>query len=232
MNYVKVLRKIAFSCNIKFKTTKNPTNDKEDLAMALSDEKGNTIMRLWLLLHRAADLLSSCEDSIYREFGLSAEQWRLLAHVKYYGHPLMPSELAVTMTRSSNSVSMLVDRMVKAGLVKRTRDRKDRRIVRVSLTNKGESAVEPATPEGWKLIQTVLSPLSSEEKQVLANLLETVKCEAAAYLHPETDRSEIVRSSGTNAADLYRRNLKNLYPANPKTDIQAKEQRTPCPQVG
>jgi MarR family 2-MHQ and catechol resistance regulon transcriptional repressor len=199
--------------------------------MALSNESGNTIMRLWLLLHRANDVLSLCEDSIVREYGLTVEQWRLLAHLKYYGHPLKPSELAVTLDRSSNSVSMLVDRMVKAGLVKRTRDRKDRRMVHVWLTSKGEKAVEPATPEGWKLIQRILSPLSSEDKQVLADLLETVKCEASACLRPEMDKAEIISTSGTKAPDLYERNLKNLYRSAPKPNVKVNREQRPCAEA-
>jgi DNA-binding MarR family transcriptional regulator len=199
--------------------------------MALSNEDGNTIMRLWLLLHRANDVLSLCEDSIYREYGLTAEQWRVLARLKYYGRPLNPTELALAMERSSNSVSMLVDRMVKAGLVKRTRDRKDRRVVWVSMTSKGENAVEPAIPEGWKLIQKVLSPLSSADRRALADMLETVKCEAFACLHPETDRSEIARRSSTNAPDIYTRMSRHLHRSGPSAqpDTGVTEQQRLCP---
>jgi DNA-binding MarR family transcriptional regulator len=200
--------------------------------MVLSTQAGNTIMRLWLLLHRANDALCLCEDSMLHEYGLTLEQWRLLAHLQYYGHPLGPSELATSLERSSNSVSMLVDRMVKAGLVKRTRDRKDRRVVHVWLTSKGENAVGPATPEIWKLIQDIFSPLSSEDKQVLADLLETVKCEARACLYPERDKDEIIRTSGTKDPKIYERNLKNLYRSAPKPDGHAKERQKPCPDVG
>jgi DNA-binding MarR family transcriptional regulator len=200
--------------------------------MVLSTEAGNTIMRLWLLVHRTNDALCLCEDSLVHEYGLTLEQWRLLAHLQYYGHPLGPSELATSLERSANSVSMLVDRMVKVGLVKRTRDRKDRRVVHVWLTSKGENAVGPATPEIWKFIQDIFSPLSSEDKQVLADLLETVKCEARACLYPEKDKDEIIRTSGTKDPKIYERNLKNLYRSTPKPDGHTKERQKPCPDVG
>jgi MarR family 2-MHQ and catechol resistance regulon transcriptional repressor len=200
--------------------------------MVLSTEAGNTIMRLWLLLHRTNDALCLCEDSMLHEYGLTLEQWRLLAHLQYYGRPLGPSELATSLERSSNSVSMLVDRMVKVGLVKRTRDRKDRRVVHVWLTRKGESIVGPATPQIWELIQEILSPLSSEDKRVLANLLETVKCEAHACLYPERDKDEIIKTSGTKDPKIYERNLKNLYRSSPKPNTHANEQQKPCPDVG
>jgi len=125
---------------------------------------------------------------------------------------------------------MLIDRMVKAGLVKRTRDRKDRRVVWVSLTSKGEKAVEPATPEGWKLIQKILSPLSPRDREVLAGMLEAVHTEAFACLHPEMDKSEIARNYGTDDPTIYERNLRNLYRSGPEPNPAVAGQQRPCSQ--
>ena len=70
---------------------------------------------------------------------------------------------------------MIVDRMVKAGLVRRTRDKGDRRVVRVSITSKGENALKPATLAGWEFIQEIMSPLSYEDKRTFVSLHEMVK---------------------------------------------------------
>jgi DNA-binding MarR family transcriptional regulator len=102
--------------------------------------------------------------------------------------------------------------MVKAGLVRRTRDRKDRRVVTVSFTNKGETAVEPSITAGWEFIHQVLSPLSHNDQRALASTLETVKCELVAYLNPEMDKAQILKSSLTNRPGLYKRMVKNLLP--------------------
>jgi len=115
--------------------------------------------------------------------------------------------------RSPNSVSMLIDRMVKAGLVKRTRDRKDRRAVNVTLTGKGEKALEPAAPADWEFIQRILLTLAEEDKRALSDTLETVKCEASAYLHPELGKAEIMKNSFTNQSGLYERMMKNVLPS-------------------
>jgi hypothetical protein len=102
--------------------------------------------------------------------------------------------------------------MVKAGLVRRTRDRKDRRVVTVSLTEKGKTAVEPAIPAGWEFIHEVLSPLSDNEQRDLASMLERVKCELVGCLDPEMDMAEITRKSYTNRPDLYKGMVKTLLP--------------------
>jgi DNA-binding MarR family transcriptional regulator len=159
--------------------------------MPVKFESENTVLRLWVLLHRVRDALVLCEDSIFGKYGLTMEQFGVLATVKASGGSLRPTDLALLLERSPNSVSMLIDRMVKASLVKRTRDRKDRREVRVSLTSKGENALKPATPVGWEFIQKIMSALSDKEKHDLASLLETVKCELLGYLNPEVDMAEI-----------------------------------------
>jgi len=108
---------------------------------------------------------------------------------------------------------MIVDRMVKAGLVRRTRDRKDRRAVFVSMTDKGRQAVEPAFPAGWEFIHRVVSPLSHDDQRSLADMLETVKGELVSYLNPEMDTGEITKRSLTEDPDLYKRVVKNLLPS-------------------
>jgi len=185
--------------------------------MVVNSESQNTILRLWLLLHRVRDVLVLCEDSIFREFGLTTEQFSVLAVVKSRGGSLRPTDLALILERSPNSISMLVDRMVKAGLVRRTRDRSDRRIVHVSLTTKGENALKPATPTGWEFIQKILSPIPDKDKHTLANLLETIKCELRGYITPDIDIVEIIKNSPTNQPGLYERMIKNIFPSPPET---------------
>jgi DNA-binding MarR family transcriptional regulator len=181
--------------------------------MGLDSKSGNTVLRLWLLLHRVRDGIVLCEDSIFGKYGLTTEQFSVLAAVKSRGGSLKPIELATILARSPNSVSMLVDRMVKAGLVRRMRDRKDRRGVNVSLTSKAEKALEPAAPAGWEFIQKILSPLSDKDKQALNSMLEVLKCEIDAYLNPEADMTKIIKHSYTKEPGLYERMVKNIFPS-------------------
>ena len=188
--------------------------------MARNSESNNTILRVWLLLHRVRDALALCEDAILSEYRITTEQFGVLAAVRSRGGSLRPTDLALILERSPNSVSMLVDRMVRAGLVKRTRDKKDRRVVNVSLTGKGVAAVEPATPAGWEFIQKILSALSDEERHALVGMLEKVKCECVAYLNPGMEMAEIVKRSVTNQPGMYERMIKNVFPSDYKSRRQ------------
>ena len=179
--------------------------------MVVNAEQENIVLRLWLLLRRVGDTLVRCQDSVFSEYGVTTEQWGVLTSIKARG-PLRPTDLAYLLERSPNSISMLVDRMVKAGLVRRTRDRKDRRVITVSLTSKAEKVVVPAAIAGWEFIHEVVSPLSDNDQRDLASMLERVKCELVGYLDPEMDMAEITRKSYTNRPDLYKRMVKNVLP--------------------
>jgi DNA-binding MarR family transcriptional regulator len=179
--------------------------------MAAKFEQENTVLRLWVLLPRVGDALNRCHDLVFAKYGITNEQWRVLAIIRSRG-PLRPIDIASLLERAPNSMSMLVDRMVKAGLVRRTRDRKDRRAVFVSLTNKGKEAVEPAVPAGWEFFNKVVSSLSHHEQRALVDMLETLKCEFSSCLNPELDKAEIARKSVTRDPHLYKRMLERLLP--------------------
>jgi DNA-binding MarR family transcriptional regulator len=194
--------------------------------MKTRSESANTVLRLWLLLHRVHDVVNLCEESILREYGLTPEQFGVLASIRSDGGSLRPVDLALMLERSPNSVSMLIDRMVKAGLVRRTRDRKDRRAVNVTLTNKGEKALEPAAPADWEFIQKVLLTLPDGDRHALTDTLEMVKCEAFAYLHPELDKANIIKNSFTNQPGLYERMIKSFVPSSSETQPQSGKKKS------
>jgi len=192
--------------------------------MSVKAEQERTVLRLWMLLPRVGDAFDLCHDLVFSKFGITTEQWRLLTCIQSRGS-LRPSDIAWMLERSPNSVSMLVDRMVKAGLVKRTRDRKDRRTVFVSMTDKGKEAVGPAVPAGWEFIHKVLSALSDDDQRALADMLETLKCEFQSYLNPETDRAEIIKKSLTKDPKLYERMSKSVLPVGYELRFNRGEER-------
>jgi DNA-binding MarR family transcriptional regulator len=102
--------------------------------------------------------------------------------IKHIEEPVKVTDVARWLDRSVNSVSMIIDRMVKAGLVRRRRDLPDRRAVRLTITSKAEEAYVPATIAGWELIQEILAPLSDKDILTLIRLLEVIRDKTYDYL--------------------------------------------------
>ena len=137
---------------------------------------------LVFMIHRTHDMLKSCEDEVFGEQGLTTERYAVLTTIKYLDEPVRITDVARWLTRSTNSISMIVDRMVKAGLLTRERDGDDRRTVRLVITSKAETLLKPATLAGQGFIQKILSQLSYEDRQALLGPLLTVQHEASEYL--------------------------------------------------
>jgi DNA-binding MarR family transcriptional regulator len=170
-------------------------------------------LRVWFLSHRTHELLRRCEDQVFGEYNLTTEQYTMLAIMKYLGERVRITDVARWSGRSANSASMIVDRMVKAGLVRRVRDRKDRRTVFVSITSKAENALAPATRAGLEFIKGILSALSDEEKRAFVNLHEVIKHKALEYLSPGADVEEMQRSEVTGQADLVKQLAEYISPS-------------------
>jgi len=178
--------------------------------MAVKLEAENLILATWLMIHRADALLKICEDKVFGEYKLNAERYAVLVTIQYFGGSAKPSEVARWLQRSPNSVSMMADRMVKAGLVRRVRDRKDRRTVWLTISDKGKEALKPATQAGWEFIQEILSPLSYKDRRTLISLLKMINYKTLEYLNPGADIEGMLRDEYKNHDSLMERLVEYL----------------------
>jgi DNA-binding MarR family transcriptional regulator len=167
----------------------------------------------------------NCEDQVFGEHKLTTERFGVLVLVKLADSPVRPTDLARWLGRSTNGVSMIVDRMVKAGLLRRVRDKSDRRAVHVSITSKGENALKPATVAGLKMIRKILSPLSYEDRHTFAKLLEMTKYQALQYLNPGIDIEEVGRNDIANYPDLANRLFQYISTSTSGAKPQGAEKR-------
>jgi DNA-binding MarR family transcriptional regulator len=175
----------------------------------------------WVLLRQAYNLVLRCEDRVFSEYGLTTEQHTVLMAIKNISGPVRITDIARWLDRSVNSVSMIIDRMVKAGLVRRTRDRKDRRTVFVTMTSKAEGAYVPATAVGWGLIQEILSPLSDEDKHTLIRLLETLRDKTYDYLGTGGVVEEVRVNETEGMAQFMEQAVKYKSPSPPEAKRQS-----------
>jgi len=162
----------------------------------------------WVLLRQVPNLVSRCEDLVFSKYELTTERHAVLMAMKHIDGPVRPTDVARWLDLSVNSVSMIIDRMVKAGLVRRTRDRKDRRTVFLTITSKAEKAYVLASVAGWELIQEILVPLSDKDKRALIKLLEALRDKTYDYLGSGEVAEEVKRSEMENMAKLVKQAAK------------------------
>jgi DNA-binding MarR family transcriptional regulator len=167
---------------------------KEKLKIMTNHELENLNVKLWRMMYQAYTRFKNGMDQILAEHGLTMEQYLVLVTIKYHDAPIRITDIARWLERSTNSITMIVDRMVKAGLLRRVRDRSDRRTVNVFLTSKAENALQPANPAAWEFMQQGMSPLSYKDKHTFASLFEMINHKLLEYLNPGADVEGMLKS--------------------------------------
>jgi len=119
---------------------------KEKLNTMVNSESENLTVTLWRMVYQIYTRFRNGMDQVLGDHGLTMEQYLVLVTIKYHDAPIRITDVARWLERSTNSITMIVARMVKAGLLRRVRDRSDRRTVNVFLPSKAENALEPANP--------------------------------------------------------------------------------------
>jgi DNA-binding MarR family transcriptional regulator len=103
------------------------------------------------------------------QFSLGVEQFHILRHIRR-GQDTV-SELAEARNISRPAISQAVDVLVQKGLITRTTDLSDRRHIRLALTDSGDELLDAIFDNTRQWMMEMLSPLSDEELQTLAQAL-------------------------------------------------------------
>jgi DNA-binding MarR family transcriptional regulator len=109
------------------------------------------------------------QDDLER-LDLTLPQFYVLATIGYAGG-LPFGEIGEKMMVTVSNLTGIVDRLEEKKLVARERDARDRRVVRVMLTDKGLKVYRNTIPVFEKSIAQFFSPLSKDQQKELAALL-------------------------------------------------------------
>jgi DNA-binding MarR family transcriptional regulator len=123
-------------------------------------------------LVRSAFLVNATYAESGREHGLTPQQGQLLCVLM--AQPYGMSELGAMLGLAKSSLTGLVDRTERNGLVRREPDQRDTRAVRVALTPRGGRLAEEFYAETCRRIEMLPAGLSAAERGTLADLLGRV----------------------------------------------------------
>ncbi len=112
-------------------------------------------------------------DDTLAEFELDQRAYWLIGQLRFFGPPYRRSagQLSDELHLSSGAMTNRLDRLEKAGLIRRLPDPNDRRGVLVEPTKAGHAAWEQCTGVQARREALVASALSDEEKATLNSLL-------------------------------------------------------------
>ena len=162
-------------------TTPNPTvaAAAQLCPSVVNDER---IVLTGLLLEAAARLSRTLSTELDRSCGIPLAWYEVLVRIiRSPEGRLTMSAVASQTVHTSGGTTRLVDRIEEAGYLERVSCPSDRRTTYVMLTPKGAAALEAATAEHLRHIDTLLtSRLSDDERSTLIDLLTRVNGGPAA----------------------------------------------------
>jgi DNA-binding MarR family transcriptional regulator len=133
-------------------------------------------------LDRLADLLSERRVAIFARHDLRRHEFDVLAALRRAGEPfqLTAGELSTQTHVTSGTMTSRLDRLTERGLVTRTADPVDGRLVRVALTAAGRRLVDAAFAALVAEERELLAPLPPHTQDDLAATLRELLARAAA----------------------------------------------------
>lgn len=124
--------------------------------------------QLMARLHRS---LRRNYDRQLKSFGLTPCQFEVLMTL-WSEDGIVLGELRRRVSRDGPTITGVVDRMEKKMLVKRTRDPRDRRVVKVHLTSKGENLKGDLERTKKLIMEKITRSLSLKDMNSLVSLME------------------------------------------------------------
>jgi DNA-binding MarR family transcriptional regulator len=110
----------------------------------------------------------------FEPFDITQQQFNILRILRGAGQPLSTLQIRQRMLDKMSDTSRIVDRLIKKGMVKKSVCREDRRLVDVSLTDKGKKLLQ--TMDGLNEdMDAIFKSLNSEEATQLNFLLDKIR---------------------------------------------------------
>ena len=127
---------------------------------------------LWILLNHTRHAIYRARELELSQYGITNEQARLLFAVNMLKEKAIPTEIAKHAFRETHTISSLVDRMAKKGLVKRVKDPNSKRIVRIVLTDEGQEVLHQAMRR--ESLHKIISGLSETQHEQFKSCLKVL----------------------------------------------------------
>ena len=134
-----------------------------------------------LNIYYTASMMKKRADSFFAEYGLTDVQFNLLSllHRETPSEPgeggLSQAQISDMMLVNRANITSLVDRMEKAGLVRRTAHSNDRRYNIIKLSAKGRRLYEKVEPLYMQKVRDVMASFNARELKELASALGKIR---------------------------------------------------------
>ncbi|MFE6621594.1 MarR family winged helix-turn-helix transcriptional regulator [Streptomyces sp. NPDC008086] len=151
----------------------DPVDAIIDQWAAVRPDLDTKAMEVFGRIFRLSRTMGDRMEKAYAPYGISRGEFDVLATLRRSGEPhtLSPRQLSATLMLTTGGMTGRLDKLERAGLLRRSPDPHDRRGLQVTLTEKGLRLIDEAVGAGLATQTEALSTLDAEQADRLADLL-------------------------------------------------------------
>jgi DNA-binding MarR family transcriptional regulator len=148
------------------------------------DKGESNAQQLMQAFYRIARSRHALFQDLLHRYDVTLHQFHLLLYMKMSGN-IKVTDLSEKMLVSKPTASRMINTLSDKGMVKKRADDRDRRLVFIVLTSKGERVVEEVQARQRELLSRVLGKMPASEMKVFLETLERIEGELAAIAREE-----------------------------------------------
>jgi DNA-binding MarR family transcriptional regulator len=168
-----------------------PAKEKQSSRGAAARQSQRHIrdVRLGFLMHDVSRMRRRAFDEYMKPLGITRAQWWIIAHLSRRDG-MVQTELASMLDVGKPSLSAVIDRLEKSGLIERRPHPSDRRAKSIFMTQKARKLLTQMQAAERKYNELILCDLSEADRDQLLMLLERVKNTLADFTQSDEDGDE------------------------------------------
>jgi DNA-binding MarR family transcriptional regulator len=151
----------------------------------LNPDEIKELYRLSVLIKQTDNAIQKSRENELRKFGITPEQAAALICIRSLGNRATSAEISRWLFRDESSTLVLIRRMIKQGLIIKTKDPNNKHLIIIRLTQKGVSGYENAII--FLSLQDIFSHLSKNKREQLHSLISLTRSTAFEVLGLNSD---------------------------------------------
>ncbi len=154
------------------------------------DHEDATLRTFILFVQIAQAVLKYANTQLYRKGRLSTLKLIVLRVLASNNGVMRPSEIAEWTQTERHNITALINRMKQEGLVVAERNTTNKRLVDITLTDKGREVLMQATPMAKEIVNQVMLSISEGDAVLLEKLLRVLRHNTHAGLEHGANRAQ------------------------------------------
>ncbi len=129
---------------------------------------------LGYIMNRVARKIHYQLNDLFKRWGITVDQWTALRFIAEDG-PLCQKSLAEKLEKNPNTIKAMVDQLSKRQLIHRQPDENDKRLMVLTLSDKGKTLISEIEPKEEEINTCVTTGLTKDEEELAIALLRKIE---------------------------------------------------------